>query len=74
VNITTNGAGTVTYFIENSISGSGAIKTLNFTSANTLTVEITLTIPRDGNYWVLVYIDQPNQQYFGPFHFNVNCP
>jgi len=74
VNITTNGAGTVSYFIENSISGAGTTRSLNFTSANTLTIEYTLTIPRDGDYWVLVYIDQPNQQYFGPFHFNVNCP
>jgi hypothetical protein len=74
VDITTNGAGTVTYFFEDNISGVGATKSLNFTSASTLTLEYWITISRDGDYWVLVYINNPNQQYFGPFNFNVNCP
>lgn len=74
INITSNGAGTVTYFIEQSNTRAGVTKLLNFTSAGTITIEHWMTIKVDGDYWILVYIDEPNKQYFGPFNFNVNCP
>ena len=74
INVTASGAGTVTYFIEDSVLGVGATNSLDFVTAGTVTTAHSMILFGDGAYWVKVYIDQPNHQYFGPFSFNVICP
>jgi len=73
VSITSNRPGTLTYYIEDNVRGVGTTRSLDFTSAGTLTREHSMTINREGNYWILIYIGNPDNRYYGPFTFNVNC-
>ena len=74
VNITSNEAGTVKYYVEDSIHGVGTSRLMDFTSAGTQPAGHSMTIYNTGKYWVLVYIERPNKRYFGPFSFNFTCP
>ncbi len=74
--ITTNGAGTVTYHWERSDGSSTAVETLNFTAAGSQTVTRTWSLGSSGtNYsgWQRLYIDSPNHQYFDKAEFTITC-
>lgn len=76
-NITTNGAGTVTYYWAKDDATNTATQTLIYGGASTQTVLLTRTISgvaADSDYWVKIYIDNPNHQLFSPMAFHVNCP
>lgn len=73
-NITTNGAGTVTY---NWVRSDGATDTENhpdliFDSAGTKSVSTTWSTTASGDKWMDIYIDKPNHQQFGRANFS--CP
>ena len=74
VSITSTSAGKVTYKVTDSIGGSSGNKSLTFTGAGTKDADFTWENLTTGEYWVKVYIDTPNNQTFGPFDFEVNCP
>jgi len=72
--ITTNGAGTVTYKWKDSISGTyGPIQALEFAAAGTKKVDYNVVVFAGGNYTAEIYIDTPNHQTFGPFEFTPIC-
>jgi len=76
-NITTNGAGPVTYYWAKSDGTNTATQSLTYGSASTQTVLLTHTITgvaADSDYWVKIYIDNPNHQLFSAMAFHVNCP
>jgi len=75
-NITTNGAGIVTYYWEKSDLTHTATQTLTYGGASTQTVLLTHTITgavAAGDYWVKIYIDNPNHQLFSPINFHITC-
>jgi len=75
-NITTNGAGTVTYYWAKSDLTHTATQTLTYGSASTQTVLLSQTISGAtgaGDYWVKIYIDTPNHQLFSPMAFHITC-
>lgn len=78
VSIVTNGAGQVKYQTETSEGAVSGTKTLNFDAAGTKIVEFDWSgLGVDGSaadYWLKVYVGQPNNQTFGPFNFKVTCP
>jgi hypothetical protein len=70
-NITTNGAGTVTYKWTRSDGASAPTKTLVFGSAGTQTDSYEWALGSGapaGTYSVGIYIDNPNNQNFGPIN------
>ncbi|GAB4541376.1 MAG: hypothetical protein Fur002_09680 [Anaerolineales bacterium] len=74
-NITTNGAGDVTYHFVRSDGGIDTLThpTLTFGSADTQSAEpYTWTVTAPGSYWIDIYIDAPNHQQFGRAAFT--CP
>lgn len=72
--ITTNGAGTVTYFFTFSDSTTSSTQTLNFTSAGTQSVTGSWgPIDAPGDFWINIYIDEPNHQTFGPLDLSLTC-
>jgi len=75
-NITTNGAGTVTYYWAKSDGTNTALQSLTFGSASTQTVLLSHTISgavAAGDYWVKIYIDNPNHQLFPALNFHILC-
>jgi len=76
--IAASAPGNVTYYTETSLGATSATKTVTFASAGTKTETTTWGALGVGSattpYWLKVYIDQPNHQWFGPFNFNVTCP
>ena len=72
--ITSSAAGMVTYKIKRSDTGEGPTKSMQFDAAGTKTLESDWDIASTGNYNLEVFIDQPNNQWFGPFNFSVTCP
>lgn len=73
-NITSNGAGAVTYKWKRS---DGAIDNANhpdvvFASAGTKSVNTTWSVSATGSHWMDIYIDEPNHQQFGRANFS--CP
>lgn len=73
-NITTNGAGSVTYHW---VRSDGATDTAShpavvFALAGTQTVSTTWSASGAGTYWIDIYIDSPNNQQFGRANFT--CP
>jgi hypothetical protein len=75
-NIWTNGAGTVTYYWIRSDGSTSPESTLTYDSSGYQTVSDAWTIGNPAsNYsgWDQIYIDQPNQEYFNPFSFNLAC-
>ncbi len=75
-NITTNGAGTVTYYWI-AIDGSHtATQTLTYGGASTQTVLLSQTITgatAADDYSVRIYIDNPNHQLFSAMAFHITC-
>jgi len=74
-NITTNGAGDVTYHFVFSDGATDTLThpTLTFAAAGTQSAEpYTWTASAAGSYWIDIYIDTPNHQQFGRAAFT--CP
>lgn len=75
-NITTNGAGTVTYYWTRSYGANTATQSIYFGGASTQTVALSQTIAGAtgaGDYWVKLYIDNPNHQLFPALEFHITC-
>ena len=72
--ITTSSGGKVTYYTSNSEDETSSTESLTFDSADTIEVDdLHWDIIDTGSYWVKVYVDKPNHQWFGPFKFEVDC-
>jgi len=78
ISITASAAGKVTYETETSTGDFSGTKSLNFDAAGTKVVEMNIDgLGEDGattEYWLKVFIAQPNNQNFGPYKFDVTCP
>ena len=78
ISITTSAAGKVIYETETSTGAFSGTKSLNFDAAGTKTIEMDFDgLGVDGattEYWIKVFIAQPNNQTFGPYTFDVTCP
>lgn len=73
VYIKANGKGQIIYQPETSDLGKTPEYTIDFDAAGTDTEFYTWTILNPGNYWLKVYIKDPNNQTFGPFNINLTC-
>ena len=71
--ISVNGKGQIIYQPETSDLGKAPEDTINFNSAGTDTENYTWTIHTPGNYWLKVYVKDPNNQTFGPYNMNLTC-
>jgi len=71
--IKANGKGKVVYQPETSDLGKAPEDTINFGGVGTVTETYTWTIQNPGNFWLKVFIKEPNNQPFGPDEFTVNC-
>lgn len=78
ITITTSAAGTVSYKTATSNSGESSTRSVNFDAAGSRTVKFDwggLGEPEGTTQYELrVYIDKPNNQWFGPYRLNVTCP
>jgi len=78
ITIITNAAGEVTYLVSTSSGGESATRAVNFDEAGTKTVKYDWSgLGESGaatQYELRVYIDKPNNQWFGPYRLNVTCP
>lgn len=78
ISITANAAGTVSYKTQTGEGAETSLKSVNFDAAGTKTVKQDWSgLGEDGTttpYELRVYIEKPNNQWFGPFRFNVTCP
>lgn len=72
-NITTNGAGDVSYWFIRSDGTISAASTINFAAAGTKFVTSNWSLGVTGNYWAKLYIDKPNHQEFGPVNLKLTC-
>lgn len=71
--ITASDEGDVAYsFIYNN-GTSGSTTTLDFDDEETQTVSGSWTLNSSGDYWVNVYIKEPNNQTFGSAEFSLTC-
>jgi len=73
VSIVASAAGKVTYKTENSEGMVSSIQTVKFDGAETRVVEFEWLDLAAGDHWLKVYIETPNNQWFGPFNFKVTC-
>jgi len=71
--ITTNGAGMVTYYVTYSSEPNGPTKSMTYDAAGTKTINGAWDLSANGSYWVKVYIDNPNHQLFNPINFTLVC-
>ena len=71
--ITSSAAGKVTYHWERSDGVTSSKKSVTFDSKGTKTVQFDWGISSTDNYWVKIYIDDPNHQLFGPINIDVTC-
>jgi hypothetical protein len=71
--ITATTAGKVTYKWKRSDGFTSALKSITFNSKGTKTVQFDWAINSSGSYWVKIYIDSPNHQWFGPLDIPVTC-
>ncbi len=74
ISFTATDAGKITYYVSNSAGATGDTKSLTFDKAGTKDAALTWQISDTGSYWIKVYVDTPNHQWFGPFKFTVTCP
>ncbi len=78
ISITASAAGKVTYETETSTGDISETKSVTFDKAGTKVVEMDFDgLGEDGvttEYWLKVFIAQPNNQTFGPYKFDVICP
>lgn len=73
VSITSTSSGTVKYYIEDSEGGKSSTQTLTFDEAGTIEEDHYWQISSTDAYWVKVFIESPNNQWFGPFKFDITC-
>ncbi|MDR3576587.1 MAG: NBR1-Ig-like domain-containing protein [Anaerolineaceae bacterium] len=78
--ISTNGAGNVSYYWAFSDGTKSVEKTINFTNASDQTVKISWELGNKGaessnpfTGWARIYIDTPNHQYFNKQNITLNC-
>jgi len=71
--ITSNAAGTITYYWRNPDGGNAAAKSLKFTEPGKKIIDYNPTISTSGEHKVRLYIDEPNHQWFDWVTFTVNC-
>ena len=71
--ITTNAAGTVTGYWEDSTDFDQTPISVTFAGAEKNIIDYNVEIFATGDYQVHLYIDEPNHQLFGPKEFHVNC-
>jgi hypothetical protein len=73
-NVTTNGAGSVTYHWVRSdgVADTNPHSPIVYTSAGTQSVSEAWATTASGTYWIDIYIDSPNRQQFGRASFT--CP
>jgi hypothetical protein len=71
--ITTNGAGPVSYHVEQSDGAVGPTKTMMFTSAGTKSLTGSWTVSSSGSYWMKLVISAPNSTYKKSVTVNVTC-
>lgn len=78
ISITASTAGKVTYTTETSDGAVSPLKSLTFDEAGTQIAELEWSglgvAGTTTDYWLKVYIVQPNNQPFGPYNFKVTCP
>jgi hypothetical protein len=74
ISITAASAGKVTYYVTDSAGNTSDTKSLVYDKSGTKEISKTWQITDSGSYWIKVYIDSPNNQWFGPFKFKVTCP
>jgi hypothetical protein len=74
ISFTATDAGKITYYVSDSAGATSATKSLTFDKAGTRDASFTWTINDSGAYWIKVYVDSPNHQWFGPFKFDITCP
>lgn len=74
VSVTSSAAGKVTFYTENSAGDTSGTQSLTFSKTGTLEEDFSWQIDASGAYWVKVYIDTPNHQWFGPYNFDITCP
>ena len=74
-NITTSGAGIVSFKWDDSQGcPSGCVtKSMTFAGAETKSITHSMTFGSYGDYWAKIYIDEPNHQWFGQQDFQVTC-
>ena len=71
--ITANGPGTVTYWFQHSDGSISPASSVTFSAAETKLVTESWTRNASGSYWVKIYIDAPNHQWFGPVSLLLIC-
>ena len=78
ISITTSAAGKVTYQTETSTGAVSGTQSLKFDAAGSKVVKMDISglgvAGSSTEYWLKVFIEQPNNQTFGPYKFNVTCP
>lgn len=75
--IEVTGEGEVTYFWERSDGSTSSKKAISFSEAGKKTVTTSWTFGAAGNtysdYWIRLYVDEPNHQYFPKAVFTLTC-
>ncbi|HAF62561.1 MAG TPA: hypothetical protein DCK95_09585 [Anaerolineaceae bacterium] len=71
--IKTNNAGTVTYYLSFSDGNTSSTKSLTFSEAGSKTISGSWELNASGDYWIKLYIDEPNHQMFGPLNLSLTC-
>lgn len=71
--IKTSGAGTVTYYLKFSDGSQSSTKSLSFSSAGSKTISGSWELDSTGDYWIKLYVDEPNHQWFGPLELSLTC-
>lgn len=71
--ITANKAGTVTYHFVFSDGSTSTPQSITFSGAGAKTVSGTWDLDTTGDYWVKLYIDEPNHQLFGQLDLSLTC-
>ncbi len=73
-NITASRDGRVTYYWTNSEGGQSNTASVDFDAAGTKSVTYQMSVSASGTYSAQIYIDDPNNQAFGPpKEFSVTC-
>jgi hypothetical protein len=72
-NITANGAGIVTYYIESSTGVVGPTESLQFDEAGILPVSMTMVVPDSGKYWEILHIITPQKSSVQSQGFTISC-
>jgi len=71
--ITVTAPGKVTYFWEFDDGTRSALQELVFSAAGSQPVTYSWSLGNSGEYWIKLYVDQPNKQYFPQVSFSATC-